>query len=362
MRTKKSTFYEKASLANETIKAVLFATIFTFLSDLGGIKAILEEQLKIYLFPFAAVTEIITTLLALARFVTAKNRNLGKTFDLGLSLAMTSLVLTAVIGGLWFGLAPVLVGSLFLAAIGMGVLYNLGQLVYHTYRGLSAPSLPENKAFKAMYYKQSIKYGIASLIGIAVLTGIVFTLMLPVMTPLVVVLTTSGVAGIVAALACGLGLIYRIGSSLDPSIPNRTSTQDSSFHDEPARLVNRKGFDYYNLQPHAKPNGEHTEEALLAWISRKKTSLENQIEESNGRFSERIWSQKTKRENKIDYLIQVEKVVKNPTTRSTIRLANCGKSGTFQSFFKHEGEIKLIDNEVLGFLNSRLESQDTLQR
>ncbi len=351
---------ENTQLLNESLKSGVFATIFVFLSNVGGIKALFEEQLKIYLFPFAAITETITTLLAFTGFITAKNRNLGKTFDLTLSLLTTTLVLYAVIGGLWFGFTPIAVSSLFLAAIGSGALYNVGQFFYHAYRWLSRPSTPENNALKATYRNQTIKYGIASLIGLTLVAGIITTLILPLMLPVIAPIVLV-VGGISAATALAIGLIYRIYKAFNPTVVSNQLHQvniEENNHVGYQRLNNdntsetEQVFDYYNIQPAVTDK-----ETLLIQIQAKKASLRSQIEQSQGTISEQLWPQETKRNNKLDYLNQIEASLANPTGEN----ANWTmKPKVFQSFFKDVGEIERITNAAKPVLQNLLE-ESTLE-
>jgi hypothetical protein len=325
----KTKVLKNANLLNESLKSGVFATIFVFLSNVGGIRAIFEEQLKIYLFPFAAVTEVITTLLTFAGFINANNRNLGKTFDLILSLSTTALVLTAVIGGLWFGFAPLVVSSLFLAAIGSGALYNAGQFFYHAYRWLSSSST-ENHVLKATYRNQTLKYGIASLIGLAIIVGVITTLMLPMAAPIVLL-----VGGALAATAITVGLVYHLYKAFNPSVVSEQAAIESTEHqpllDNSPEI--KQSFDYYNIQPAVTDK-----DTLVTQINDKINSLENQ-------------PQSQKRVNKLEHLNQIKAFIENPTDTNPTWMTTI-KPGVFQSFFKNVGEVERISKAAESILKN----------
>ncbi len=211
---------KNALLINESIKSSLFATVLVFQSNIKGIKSILEKiPVKFILFPLLAITEVITTLFNFYHFIKAKNKNLGKTFDFLFSLLTTTLILTAIVGSLSLLLSPASIASLFIAAISMGAIYNIGQFFYHAYQWLTTPSGSKTRLF---FRDQTIKYGITGLIGAIVTTGLVFTLMLPMATPVLI-----AVAGITATLAVVTGACYQLYKHYHPSTSAEAIFEDA---------------------------------------------------------------------------------------------------------------------------------------
>ncbi|MDQ8039019.1 MAG: hypothetical protein REH83_01275 [Rickettsiella sp.] len=326
MSKKKHTVQKVAVTANESLKSGLFAAIFTFQSNLGGIKAILEQNLKFILFPLAAVTEVITTILALTGLINAENKNLRKTFDFVLSLVTTTLVLTAVIGGLYFGFPLFAISGLFLAAIGAGALYNMGQFFYNAYRWLNLSSEAKNE--KVLYRAQMLKYGIASFIGLTIVMGIVTTMILSMAAP--IVLATGG---IVTAVVLVVGGIYRLHKHFHPTPENNLVSN----------ITNIKN----DIITHLEDEKDY------------RKSLKNDIaatrESSSGNTVHRIFGfypQEAKRKEKLANSKQRSALLKHylPDPANTI-VATCQSAVNQQSFFKDRGKNELLNLRHTELLN-----------
>ncbi|RDH41063.1 MAG: hypothetical protein CFE62_000115 [Candidatus Aquirickettsiella gammari] len=86
-----------AESANAFFQNAVLSIIFVFNSNINYIRAIFEKTLAPILFPLVIIPDAIASLFVLYRFVSAKNKNLGKTFDLIHAPIKTALVFTAVL-------------------------------------------------------------------------------------------------------------------------------------------------------------------------------------------------------------------------------------------------------------------------
>lgn len=312
MKNDKSSALEVTTLVNDETKTALFSTIFSFHSNIGGIRGIFDQSLKSIFFPIAAALELITTLLIFLRFIKADNKNLGKTYDLVSSLITTSLVVTAIAGALFLGFSPLLISGLFIGAMAAGAVYHMGQFVYHAYRWLSTPSA--DKAQSAFFRYQTLKYAIASIIGLAIVAGIVTTMMLPMAAP--IVLAIGGIATASILIAGGLYSLYRYFNPTPShdTLPQKTRREERRAEqalneDNMLRnqITNTKstGFDYYHrIDRSQKLTGDPNQnrQFLLMEIYEKITSLEKQIHHAKGSIGNAVWSEEKKRSEKIEFL------------------------------------------------------------
>jgi hypothetical protein len=67
---------------NSFFQNVILSTIFVFKSNIYQIGSIFEKNLAPILFPLVVIPDAIVSLFAFYQFARAKNKNLGKTFDL----------------------------------------------------------------------------------------------------------------------------------------------------------------------------------------------------------------------------------------------------------------------------------------
>lgn len=135
-----------------------------------------DLPLPVY-FALAVLIEFINLIVVGFKFFIAKNKNLGKTFDLIFSMIATTLGLIATTAFCFSLLSLPIVGSLFLAAIAADTLYKLGQFFYHLCRYYRTPLTSDRKAFFS-YLCQ--RYGIASLDGLVLCIGIVALVAVPI--------------------------------------------------------------------------------------------------------------------------------------------------------------------------------------
>ncbi|MEN9450378.1 MAG: hypothetical protein RJA83_992 [Pseudomonadota bacterium] len=68
--------------ANFFFQNAILSTIFVFKSNIYQIGSIFKKILAPILFPLVIIPDAIASLFALYHFASAKNKNLGKTFDL----------------------------------------------------------------------------------------------------------------------------------------------------------------------------------------------------------------------------------------------------------------------------------------
>ncbi|MES2998507.1 MAG: hypothetical protein V4700_04210 [Pseudomonadota bacterium] len=353
---------EKASFSNESIKSVLFSTIFIFQSNLGNIRRFFEQKLKFIFFPLAALTEVITTFLALWRLIKTDNKNLGKTFDFVLSFLTTSLVLTAVIGGLALWLNPIMVSSLFIGAIGLGVIYLIGQFFHHAYRWLSTPSIDKEK--RAFFREKTLKYLQGSLVGLAVIAGIVITMLLPMAAPIVLAV------GISVAVVLFIDRIYKICQycSATHSTENK---EDNNYSLDETSIENQSSiYHYYGINNRtAKLTGnlETDKIYLVKEIKEKINSLRQEIKDAERTWMEFFFPQKDKRINKIIFLSTLGGIAQSYTDEKEAakdrfeyfkKQYTDNPRNTFQSPRRETSDVKDMFNATISFFTPAEEKTD----
>ncbi|WP_342147512.1 hypothetical protein [Rickettsiella endosymbiont of Aleochara curtula] len=329
---------------NSFFQNAVLSTIFVFKSNIYQIGSIFEKILAPILFPLVIIPDAIASLFALYHFASAKNKNLGKTFDLIHAPIKTALVFTAVFAGL----SLIFVQGLFLTAVGSSVVYHLGLSILHAYHWLKSE---KNSPSLALHRSHTINNFIASTIGGIVIAGIILTM---VVAPYLAV-TILAAAGITAATLLMLTTIFAIYRNfknppvyptIDPVLSDENSEnfEDSdsllaSFSDEELSILSKnQNSNYYHREfrwSKLTGNQEENKTFLLEEIESKKCRLQQQITSSRNSFFERFWPEEPKRQAKIDFLGALEtKITSNDRSELSIPNQAC------QSFFRAVGDTE----------------------
>ncbi|BBB14691.1 phosphate transporter [Candidatus Rickettsiella viridis] len=358
MRVRKK-YLEKISLFSHSIQAGFFSIIFTFTSNIGGIRIIFERGLHAILFPIAITPDAIASLIALLSFGKAKNKNLGKTFDLIYVPTKAALVFTAVFAGL----SVTIVNSLFLTVISSGIIYHTGLGLYNAYQWWKTP---ENSAshlkLKNLYKNNTINNGISSLIGIIILTGVITTL---IFNPLLSA-PILAIAGIGTAVMLMLTTTYGVYRHFkQPTIPRPLSLIDSTTpllaNTTESAIPELTGY-YYRKFRSEKLSGDNFEEDrayLLTEIENKKADLDSQIAHSRNKRREFFWPEELKRQAKRAFLQDIfEKLSEFSPKLNNTEFINAINSilsdvqaEAFQSFFRAKSDVGDIVDAIKAFVN-----------
>lgn len=341
---------------NSFFQNAVLSTIFVFKSNIYQIGSIFEKILAPILFPLVIIPDAIASLFALYHFASAKNKNLGKTFDLIHAPIKTALVFTAVFAGL----SLIFVQGLFLTAVGSSVIYHLGLSVFNAYHWLKSE---KNSPARILHRNNTINNVIASTIGGIVVAGIILTM---VVAPYLAA-TILAMAGITAATLLMLTTVFAIyrnfknppiSPTIDPTpIAEAENPEDflnhsASFNHSDSRNFtqssdvipgssqqNQNSNYYYRAFRSEKLTGTSKEnkEFLLKEIESKKCRLQQQITRSRNSFFERFWPEEPKRQAKIDFLDVLEtKITSNDRSELSIPNQAC------QSFFRAVGDVQDI--------------------
>lgn len=355
---------ERVSLFNHIVQIGLFSSIFAFTSNIWGIRIILERSLHAILFPIAITPDAIASLLAVFSFAKAKNKNLGKTFDLIYMPTKTALVFTAVFAGV----SLIAIHSLFLVAIGSGMLYHISLCLYNAYKFLKTPkNSPADLKLKNLYKDNAIKNGISILVGSIVIIGILTTMVFaPYLSASILAIAGIGTATTLV-LSCVYALYRHFRQPTNMVITaNETTPLDNTLYSQNPPL-NSKGYYYRKFrseQLEFQPN-QLTEDLipdknfLIREINEKKTKLTNEIHNSEGKIKEFFWPENSKRAIKLDYLddlefhlnlLSPEEEIHSSTFQARADKAQKDPLGFFksypkkalQSFFHDKGDIEDI--------------------
>jgi hypothetical protein len=319
MAQTKHTYLENAELANYLAQTTLSPTD-TILQTVVSNATTLKHTLKSVFFPLLVLLELMASLFLLIKFIRSDNKNLGNSAGLILSIITTILTLTA-LSVFFAGAYPMLIGILLLSSIAIGILYNGSLFLYSFYRYLTRPSDLKANPLKAVYRANSKKYGIATLLGLAVfISFIASALLVPYLAP--VLLIASGILGALAVLVgCAYKCYMHIKTSethandpytknvlmknsekhIKPQIPSDHLTDHLISHTE-----NTRGFEYYTKEHryHQLTNNlPQNREFLLNQIFEKIHCLDEKINHNHGKLGERLWKQEEKRMEKIELLI-----------------------------------------------------------
>ncbi|MGC1854555.1 MAG: hypothetical protein WA659_04190 [Candidatus Aquirickettsiella sp.] len=337
---------------NSFFQNAVLSTIFVFKSNIYQIGSIFEKILAPILFPLVVIPDAIASLFALYHFARAKNKNLGKTFDLIHAPIKTALVFTAVFAGL----SLIFVQGLFLTAIGSSAVYHLGLSVFHAYHWLRSE---KNSPARSLHKSHTLNNLIATTIGGIVIAGIILTMVL---APYLAA-TILAVAGITIASMLMITTVFAIfrnfkNSPLYPTITPTLSDENfespfdhssslnsnSDLSDRaPRSSQQNQNSNYYHREFRSeKLTGRQAEdkEFLIKEIEGKKENLQQQIESSKNSFFGCIWSEKSKRVIKLNYLesLKIQLVGGLDDRENLFNPSN----KAFQSFFKDIGDVEDI--------------------
>lgn len=335
--------------ANSFFQNAVLSTIFIFKSNIYHIGSIFEKILAPILFPLVIVPDAIGSLFAIYHFARAKNKNLGKTFDLIHAPIKGVLVFTAVFAGL----SLIFVQSLFLTAVGSSVIYHLSLSIFHVYHWLKSE---KNSSANALHRNHTINNFIATTIGGIVITGIILTM---VIAPYLAA-TILAVAGITIASMLMLTTVFVIfrnfkNPPLYPTI-NPILADENSGTGDSASLTSTlsdaivsssqqtQNSNYYHRKFRSEKSFNNQQENkvfLLEEIENKIKSLNYQIKSSETNFFKCIWSEEFKRTIKLGYLESLKKELDADDHGLRKNLPNPSNKA-FQSFFKAVGDVEDI--------------------
>ncbi|MES2141320.1 MAG: hypothetical protein V4471_00290 [Pseudomonadota bacterium] len=348
---------ENAGHFNHFIQAGLFSSIFTFTSNIGGIRTILESSLHAILFPIAIAPDLIASLLALFSLINTKNKNLGKLFDLIYAPAKTALVFAAVFAG--FSLLTV--HSLFLAAVGSGLAYHIGLCAYNAFYLFKTPKgSPANLTLRTLYKNNIIKVAISSLIGSVVITGILTTM---VFAPYLAASALT-IAGIGTAVTLLISSTYALYNHLKQPVPiqtNQTDNLTSLYNDRLKQGHTATSKAYYDRKFRSKQlTGDLQKDKifLLGEIQDKQEELNAKIYQSKEKKSEVLWPENPKRAIKYNFLRDLEMKLHRICPENDL-IPDCYPNSlndrtsilhppkkAFQSFFRAVGDVEDIAEAV----------------
>ena len=339
---------------NSFFQSAILSIIFVFKSNIYQIGSIFEKTLAPILFPLVIIPDAIASLFAIYRFFNAKNKNLGKTFDLILVPIKTALVFTAVFAGLNL----ICVQGLFLTAVGSSVIYHLGLSIFHAYHWLKSE---KNSHARALHKNHALNNLIATIAGGIVIAGIILTM---VIAPYLAT-TLLAIAGITTASLLMLVTVYAIyrnfkNPSLSPTIsslnedstkinhPNRleeSSSSTLSYSSEIQNLPQNQSSNYYHREFFTEKftgNQQQDKVFLNKEIDNKILSLQQQIEDSKNTLSECFWPQEPKRSDKLKSLAEF-KTLLNSNVETLYKPLSKRAS---QSFFRETGHLEELSQAM----------------
>ena len=329
-----------AESANAFFQNAVLSIIFVFNSNINYIRAIFEKTLAPILFPLVIIPDAIASLFVLYRFVSAKNKNLGKTFDLIHAPIKTALVFTAVFAGL----SLIFVQSFFLTAVGSSIIYHAGLSIYHAYHWYQATKeTPVENLHKA----NALNNLISTAVGSIAITGIILTM---VVAPYLGA-TFLAFAGIATAAILVLLTIFAIYRNFkNPDLTPQTSETALPQTDTTESIPHYSNANYYHREFRSKKiTGlqETDKKFILGAISSKKKSLEAQINQPKRSFWRYLCSEDSKRQAKIKYLDALHSTL---NTNSHDNLLPLAPNSAFQSFFKAVGDVEDIAEAAQKYL------------
>ncbi len=330
---------------NSFSQSAILSTIFVFKSNVYQIGSIFEKILAPILFPLVIIPDAIASLFSLFRFFRAKNKNLGKTFDLIYNPIKAALVFTAVFAGL----SLIFVQGLFLTVVGSSVIYHLGLSIFHIYHWLKSE---KNSPARILHKNHALNNLIAILACGIVIAGIILTMVVaPYLAP-----TILAAAGITTASLLMLVTIYAIyrnfkNSSLSPTISSLTENHPSQFEASTSSTLSlssetpNQSFHYYHREFRSeKLTGKQDQDKnfLIDEIKNKMQSLELQLANSKNTVFEHLWPQESKRLAKMGDLKILNNALHSNDKTLITKLSKCGS----QSFFRYIGDFEDIYRAV----------------
>lgn len=324
---------------NSFFQSAVLSTIFVFKSNVYRIGIIFDQKLAPILFPLVIIPDAIASLFALYRFSKAKNKNLGKTFDLIYAPIKAALVFTAVFAGL----SLIYVQGLFLIAVGSSVVYHIGLLIFHASHWFKSE---KNSSARALHKNHIINNFIATTACGIVIAGIILTMVVaPSLAAPVLV-----IAGITTASLLMLATVYAIyrnfkNPSLSPTVnlPNEDRFEDSSSSTfSHSNEIQNQNLNYYHREFRSeKLTGKQAQDRrfLIDEIKNKIQSLEEQIVNSKNTVSEYFWPQERKRLTKMGDLELLNRALDNDDKALTMSLSKYAS----QSFFRDVADCEDIN-------------------
>ncbi|MFZ0219422.1 MAG: hypothetical protein WAL30_04365 [Candidatus Aquirickettsiella sp.] len=331
--------------ANSLFQNTILSTIFVFKSNIYQIGSMFEKILAPILFPIVIIPDAIVCLFALYHFTRAKNKNLGKTFDLIHAPIKAALVFTAIFAG--FSL--IFVQGLFLTAIGSSVAYHVGLSIFHAYHGCTSE---KNSSIRILHKTHAINNFIATTIGGIVIAGVILTMVL---APYLAA-TILAIAGIATAsllmLTTGFAIYRNFKNPTIKPIPanseivnapaSSTSISDTLNSSQPHRNSNYY-YRKFRSEKLEDKDPEKDKKFLLEEIENKKVTLQRQITSSKNNFFGWFWPEKSKRQTKISTLDLLKTKI-TVDDGSDLFIPN----QAYQSFFRKVGDTEdLIEASVL---------------
>lgn len=280
-----SNFNKRNSDVNVFIKNVIqspiFATIFTFLGNIKGLAHYLTQvpRLATGLFSAAFATEAADLLFSLKELKDAKNKNIGKWFDVLFSSNKLVLVGLAVFAPL----AVVVVHYIFFSVMASLFTYNFSQLTYNIHKWRTTPTdTAENIALRAQYAANIKKYIVPTLITAALLIGALLVLVLAPYIPL----TAVALAGVFTAGAILVGAI--IGTSLYLNNRFNLGTKISNFFNNSFGLNKKASAKSLEKQNAKKPLLNNKQNVSSAPSSNKKSPISHPLQQTKLREIELV--------------------------------------------------------------------------
>lgn len=336
---------------NSFFQSAILSTIFVFKSNIYQIGSIFEKILAPILFPLVIIPDAIASLFAFYLFFRAKNKNLGKTFDLIYAPIKTTLVFTAVFAGL----SLIFVQGLFLTAVGSSIVYHLGLSIFHVYHWLKSEKNPHART---LHKNHALNNLIATIAGGIVTAGIILTM---VVAPYLAA-TFLAIAGIITAsllmlvtvctiyrnfknpsLSPTTNLLNEVAPEISHSSPfDHSASSTFSRPNEQDPIQKNQNSNYYHREfRSAKLIGKQVQDKnfLINEIKNKRQSLQLQITNSKNTVAEYFWPQERKRLAKIGDLEILNNALDNNDTALITKLSQSGS----QSFFRDIGDFEDIN-------------------
>ncbi len=190
--------YKKLEIPGDALRDL---TVSTNLIADSFLSEIVKGLFKSVILPLLFFWDLIANIGKIIKFLQLENKNLENTASLLVSLLALLLTGAAVVA--FFIGFPFVVGLCFVAAVGLGVIYNSGLFIHNVYKFFQISAKASNKYLKDIHTHNIRHYGVAALVGIAVLSSIVIgVFFVPVLAP--IISTVVGVGGGIVLLIGGI--------------------------------------------------------------------------------------------------------------------------------------------------------------
>ncbi|MCB1827667.1 MAG: hypothetical protein KDH94_04500, partial [Coxiellaceae bacterium] len=215
----------------------VFSTIFGFFTTPQGRELLTEHNViphsslhtppQIFLFPIAALIELADLTVAGIRLAVADNKNLDKTLNFASKLARVGIIVPAV----GIGTAGAILGSaalsavvpyMFVTALAIAAVYNIGKTLYHLKKMLDAP---QGSALRAAH-KQAFIGGVVGSALSMVLVGVVAALFVVGVTSPVGLGVAAGVGLVAIAATVVVNLVMKYRAKNAAATTNKTKVED----------------------------------------------------------------------------------------------------------------------------------------